>query len=346
MNKKHYDSIDVLKILLLICAIMSTYTLIAMFGVPILPMLNFAPGAFFLLYGYFVLRSDEELDARLKRSIKRAAIAFAIAAVVYFAILCGYCLLTNQRVMDLFDKKTIFDFFVLNIWKPVLGGNIWIVQALLYALVIFYILNRWKLLKKYDMHIMILLFIITVLFGEGANLIHFRVHGYYYISGNFLTRAMPYMLLGRIVYRARFRKDFGRIKSWLWALIFVVGVVLAFIEFYGLMNSGNLVYYNHMIGFIPMSVAVVMIALNSKRSLPFGRYLDDVGKAGFYIYSVVAQIIYYIMVETAPDKVGSLRGYLGVFTVIATLFLAAIYAVIRNRDTKVTEGEKADEASL
>lgn len=347
MNKKYYESVDLLKIILLICMIVGTYTMTASFGLPILPMLSFAPGTFFLLYGYFVLRSDEELELRLKRSIKRAAIAFAVAAVVYFAILCGYCLLNNIRIVDFFDKKTVFDFFVLNIWAPVLGGNIWIVQAILYALIAFYFLNKWKLLKKYDMHIMILLFVIAILFGEGAGLIHFRVRNYTYISGNFLTRAMPYMLLGRILYKARFRKGFRKIKNWMWALIFVVGLMLAFIEFYSLINSGYLVYYSHLIGFIPMSIAIAMIALNTKCKIPFGRYLDDIGKAGFYSYSVVAQLIYSFLLKVAPNKVGSLSAYLGLFTVIVSLLLGAVYALIRNRNTKNPKGEElTDETAL
>ena len=345
MNKRHYESIDFLKLLLLACVIINTFTLVTVTGMPILPMLSFASSTFFLIYGYFVLRDDEELTARLKRSIRHAAIVFVVCMVVYFALVCTAYLIVGDNISELFTRRYIFEFFVLNIWWPYLGGNIWFVQAILYALIIFYFLNKWKLLK-YDLYIMIGLFLIAVLVGEGAGLIGFRVRGYSYISGNFLTRTMPYMLLGRILYKARFRRDFGKIKNWMWLVIFFVGAALYLIEFYGLLSSGKLVYVNHMIGFIPMSVAATMFFLNLKSSFRYGKYYDAMGKAGFYIYSVVAQIIYLILLYAFPDNLNSLSAYLGLFTLIVTLVLSALFARMKNRKEITPKGGNTDEAAV
>ena len=346
MNRKHYESIDFLKLLLLACVIINSFTLIAMTGVPVLPMLNFASATFFLIYGYFVLRDDGELSARLRRSIRHAAIVFVICMVVYFALLLAAYLIVGDNISRLFTKKDIFDFFVLNIWRPYLGGNIWYVQAILYALIIFYFLNKWKLLK-YDLYIMIFLFLIAVVFGEWAGLIHFHVRSYYYISGNFLTRTMPYMLLGRLLYKARSHRGFRRIKNWMWAILFFVGAALYLIEFYGLLSSGYLVYLNHMIGFIPMAVAAAMFFLNMKHKFRYGKYYDDMGKAGYFIYTVIGQIIYLILIYAFPENVSKLAAYLGLFTLIVTLLLSALYARLKNRDKAAPEGgEAADEAAV
>lgn len=346
MNKRHYESIDFLKLLLLACVIINTFTLVSVSGMPILPMLSFASSTFFLIYGYFVLRDDEELPARLKRSIRHAAIVFVVCMVVYFALVCLSYLIVGNNISELFTRKYFFDFFVMNIWWPYLGGNIWFVQAILYALIIFYFLNKWKLLK-YDLYIMIGLFVFAILVGEGAGLIRFQVLGYSYISGNFLTRTMPYMLLGRILYKARFRRDFGKIKNWMWAVIFFVGAALYLIEFYGLLSIGKLIYINHMIGFIPMAVAAAMFFLNMKYKFRFGKYYDDMGKAGFYIYSVVAQFIYLFLIYMFPETVSSLAAYLGLFTLIVTLLLSVLYARLKNRGkTTPEEGGTADEAAV
>lgn len=349
MNRKYYESVDFLKVLLLVLIIISSYTLVNTTGIPVLSILNFCVGTFYLLYGYFVLRDGEDLSERLKRAIRNTAIAFVIAAVVYFALVCLLMLLTGGNVAELFTKKTIFEFFVLNAWAPTLGGNIWIIHAALYALIIFYFMNKWKLLR-YDMIIMIVLFIITILFGEGAGLIGFQVRGYNYIPGCFLTRAMPYMLLGRIIYKARFKREFRKIKNWMWAVIFFVGLALTIIEIYALMSAGRLIYLNHMIGFIPMAIAAVMFFLNLKRKFIFGKYYADIGYAGFYLYSVVAQIIYLVIVRAIDNVPTIVYALLGVFTLVITLALGILYARIRNGKAEKAENteseETTDEASL
>ena len=345
MNKKRYESVDFFKILLLACVTISTYTMSGLSSTPVLPILSFASGAFFLIYGYFVLRDDEDFSTRVKQSIRNAAIAFAICMVVYFALVCGSFLLTGDNLSALFRKRSIFEFIVLNIWQPYLGGNIWIVQSVLYSLIIFYILNKWKLLK-YDMILMIVLFVIAILIGEAARLVNFHLLGYYYISGNFFTRAMPYMLLGRILYRARMHRTFRRIKSWMWAALFFVGIAMALIEIFSLMSAGKLAYVNHMIGFILMSISSFMFFLTTKHKFRFGKYYDAIGKAGFYIYSVIAQVLYLILVFVFPDHAGSLAAYLGVFTLIVTLLLSVIYARMKVRGNTTPKGEDADEAAV
>ena len=339
MNRKYYESIDLLKILLLVLIILSSYTLVNTTGVPVLAMLNFSVGTFYLIFGYFVLRDGEDIAERIKRALIHTAIAFAIAAVVYFALVCLIELIVGGRVSELFNKRTIFDFVVMNGWQPSIGGNIWIIHAALYALIIFYFLEKWNLLR-YDMAIMIGLFVFTVVFGEGAGLIGFNVLGYSYIPGNFLTRAMPYMLLGRIIYRARFRKDFGRIKNWMWAIIFFVGLALTFIEMIGLVNSGRLVYLNHMIGFIPMAIAATMFFLNMKHKFRFGKYFADIGYAGFYVYSVVAQAIYLLMALVFKTSSTVMYALLGVFTLVVTLVIGILYAWLRDRRNQKNESEK------
>ena len=346
MNRKYYESIDLLKLLLLALIILSSYTLVNTSGVPVISMLSFCVGTFYLILGYFVLRDGEGISERIKRSIRHAAIAFAIAAVVYFALNCLVMLITGGSIAGLFGKRAILEFVFLNAWGPNLGGNIWIVHAALYALIIFYFLNKWGLLR-YDMHIMIALILFAIVFGEGAGLIGFRFHGYTYIPGCFLTRAMPYMLLGRLIYKARFNRDFGKIKTWMWVIIFFVGAALTFIEMIGLINAGKLAYLNHMIGFIPMSVAIFMVFLNMKRKFRFGRYFADIGNAGFYIYSVIAQVLYLIFSQCFTYVSPVVYGLLGVFTLIITLGLGILYARWKNRGNQKTESEEqTNEASV
>jgi hypothetical protein len=121
---------------------------------------------------------------------------------------------------------------------------------------------------------------------------------------------------------------------------------MSLIEIYALMSAAKLAYVNHMIGFIVMSVSSFMFFLTLKRKFRFGKYYDAIGKAGFYLYSVVAQVIYLFLVFLFPMQSAGLLPYLGLFTLIVTLLLSTIYARMKTRNTATPKGEDADEAPV
>ena len=106
---------------------------------------------------------------------------------------------------------------VLCTWPFPVGETIWFIQALLYARVILWFMNKYGLMKHYK-KILIVTALLTVFFGEFAGIIRFNFHGYTYIPGNAITRALPYMLLGRFLYEKR-EALFSR-PSWKYCLAF------------------------------------------------------------------------------------------------------------------------------
>ena len=216
---------------------------------------GFAPQVFFAFSGYYTLYEDEEgMEGRLKRSVTRNGIFFGILFVVYSLInLLNPISSASLSLNMLRSKRMWFNFLVLNVWPLPIGDSIWFIQALLYADIILLIAYKLKLLKFYKVFLVVLT-VISLLTGEFARVIGFNVLGYPYIPGGFLTKALPYMLLGMLI---REKYDyFKRIKAWRYIVYFVLGGVLVIGEVLLLGRIGCLDYVGHFLGFAVMVFAV------------------------------------------------------------------------------------------
>ena len=107
---------------------------------------------------------------------------------------------------------------------------------------------------KFYKTVMVLTFIFMLLTGEFSGVIHFHVLGYDYIPGNWLTRGLPYLLLGMFMReKLNYLAD---LKIWKYIALFVVGILLIVGEILLLGHTGNLNYEGHMIGYGLMAAAV------------------------------------------------------------------------------------------
>ncbi len=337
MNKKYYDSVDILKLILMACMILSGYIIQGRVGYYVSYLVCFAGGAFFTLYGYFVLYGIEEDDSRLKLSIRRLLIAFVICALVYFMLVALEMGFEKKEISALFTRRFIFNFLVLNYWVPSIGFNIFYLHAALYAAVICYIANKLHLMR-YSFPVMIFLFLFATVFGEGAKLIRFNFLGYTFIPGTFLTRALPYMLLGRVLHSYKASREISGFTNWVWIAVFVVGTLLAFLEIIGLSVYDKAVYLNHLIGFIPMTAAVCMLALRSKRTFAVAKYCRDIYSVMFYIYTVIGEIVYALIVLKYQQYM-ALIPYLGFITLGISFLCGVIYTGIKHA-SKPSSGRK------
>ena len=282
---------------------------------------GFAIPAFYILSGFYVLDTKrEERMAKTLRKIKRTALCFGIVFLFYVVLNVGLMLLTHFQTFA-FSKRMLFNFIVLNLWPLPIGDNIWFIQAMLYAYIVIFILDKLKLMKFYRI-LLIILFIFMILTGELSGVIRFsNPLGYPYIPGNWLTRALPYILLGKLLRDKK--KKLMEIKFWKYLIAFVVGGVLVVLELFILVWTKTLRYEAHMIGFAIMAVAVCGLAI----SLPLGtgnRVIHFDSAISGLIY-ILMNPIYYAMViflgASHPDFVGMLGG-------IVAFLASAILAII------------------
>lgn len=233
------------------------------FGIPeptgILSALSgFAAPCFFMLSGYFVLPDDDEISMeKTKRKIKRSFFCFIFLLLVY--LLINILVSVTHHLPFSVSLRSVFNFLVLNLWPFSIGSNIWFILAMLTAYIVIFLALRLNLMRFYK-PVLIISVILMLLLGEFAGLIHFNVAGYHCIPGNWLTRAIPYILLGKFL---REKEDHLLCTAeWKYILIWVAGALLTLAEIFVLKRTGFLVYEGHMIGYGVMAFAACGLAIS------------------------------------------------------------------------------------
>ena len=321
LEGKYFCSFDIVRV---ICILMLT---LSTFGLPfrvleyVRPFLSCASGILFTLYGFLVLRDGADLRKNIRHSVKVFIILFA----VYGLITMGYLYVLYGRPFMYFNKHGIFNFVVLNFWGEDICNTIWYVQSVMYALIILWILRRFK---KLDWLLCTVLFVFAVLIGELASVIGFRFIGNDYIPGNFLTRTIPYMLLGRLLYRYYDRIESGKKLA---AELIVAGIVMSVLEFFILLFFGKLGYTGHFIGFILIAAGVCLWAAGSPgsgRLSGFGRCAGKMYKGMYYVYNP----LYYVLVVIAGMLCRTIKqvyifdAFSGLITAVVLFVIFFVYA--------------------
>lgn len=281
---------------------------------------GFAIPAFFILSGYYVL--DNKREVRMEktlRKIKRMALCFAVLFVFYVAVNLPLVFLGNMRIE--FSKRMFFEFFVMNLWPLPIGDNIWFIQAMLYAYIIIFVLDKLKLLRFYKI-ILLVLFLIMLLTGEFAGVIRFdNIFGYPYIPGNWLTRALPYILIGRLMREKK--KSLMKVKFWKYLIAFVIGGVLVIAELLILFRTGYFRYDGHMIGFCIMAVAVCGLAISIPISSPNRIIHFDSAISGL-IYVFMNPVYFWLGLLLAANYPAFIKYASGPIALIISFLLAIV----------------------
>lgn len=314
---------------------------------------GFAIPAFYVLSGYYVLVNKREVRMqKVLRKIKRTALCFAFVFLFYVAVNVPLMLLNHMSIV--FSKRMIFEFVVMNLWPLPIGDNIWFIQAMLYAYLIIFIADKLKILRFYKIALVVL-FIFMLLTGELAGVIRFNnALGYPYIPGNWLTRALPYILLGKLLREKK--KSLMKIQFWKYLIVFVLGGGLVVLETFLLVFTYTIRYTGHMIGFGFMAVAVCGLAV----SIPItkgNRIIHFDSAISGLIYILMNPIYYAIVLFLSPrfpNLVGSIYGLIALL--VSALLALILCSMLPGRvfftnwgmrlEGKVSQSDVDDEPSI
>ena len=219
---------------------------------------GFAAPCFYILSGFFVLPDDREMSTgKTKRKIRRTVLCLAFMFILYLLVNIAVCVI--QKIEVPLSPRVVFNFLVLNLWPLPAGSNIMFIHSMLYAYIVIYIAQRLRLMRYYKA-VLVFTFVFMLLTGEFAGVIHFDVLGYHFISANWLTRALPYILLGKFI------REHGErmlsIRTWQYILLVAAGAVLTAGEMILLDRAGLLIYQGHMAGYGLMAFAACGLALS------------------------------------------------------------------------------------
>ncbi len=320
--------IEKMRLLLMACSILYTYGIYLLLGDINNALFGFSFPALYIISGYLVLRKSENIEKRILRTVGRTAICL----VILFAVYLGLSLLAewDTTVTAITSKAFWVNFFLLGDFNLPIGFPIWYVQALLYAYIIIYAIYKLKLLK-FDIYIAALCLIVTVLTGELAGVIGFNFFGHTYISGNFFTRALPYILIGCFIHRKK--NFFADLKTKHFCIIILAGFVLSVAEYILLSVTGTKVYVSHLLGMGLVAVAVCVFVFNSSGLRIRSEALQLLSRYELMIPFFISSPIYYFLVKFVQSQneqsVYEIAAFIGIIVAVLSFMVLFIYAYIR-----------------
>ncbi|GEM_PF-6989678 len=312
MQKKYLTGLDFLRVFCMGLYVILCYSLPLYFAESYKPLLGFSAGTLFCIYGFCSLQDETNLAERIRRCL----VAFSICFAGYAVLLMLFCRVLYGTFFPALDARALLNFAVLNYWPTlngwpgIVGQSIWLLQAALYSVLLCALFRRCR---KWDWLICIILFVFSFYSGDGAALCHFNLLGNEYIPGNFLTRALPYMLLGRIIWRKQ--QKLCAFHPLIWVGVVIVGFVLAMAELYLFARWEIMIYSGHLLGFIPVTVGLCVLALQ----LPSPREHSNIAVFVKYYY----RWLYY-----AFNPLAELLSLFGLFIYKTYAQYALFYSVI------------------
>ena len=273
---------------------------------------------FLVVCGYFCYRTDkEEFSKRLKKQIKKIAILAVLSNVLFliFDILLQF-FFSNNSVFDIkqyFTSEKWFDFAVYN--QSPFADHLWYLGSLLYALIIIWVLCKFKLVN-YIMFLAPLLLLCYILpLRAGGNMIVWR---------NCIMVSVPYFLFGCII--RRYQKFLTRLNRWILPSIITVLIITNYIEF--------TIYNSVAPPFISAELLVIALVLFMLKHPSIGKntILEKIGREYslfIYIFHMSIVILMFRWYET-----GSMPDFLlycaPVVVFVLSLVAAFLYKSVKN----------------
>ena len=311
-------------------------------GVSINSFFGFAPIAFFILSGYLVLRESTNRSARIVRAIKRSAIVFGALVIAYFTMSLAISHFSSaDSLPNLGDMQLWTDFLVLNRWPFAVGNSIWYVQSLLYAYIVIYFMDKLKLLK-FDWFFSFALILFTVVTGEFSGVFRMNLPGADSLSGNFINRALPYILLGSFMHKKidKLSKRHSSQYRW-WIFIGFVSMALEGSLLRVLKVPGD---YGHMIGMPVIAVSICVLAFKqAKKSgfeATFGMSRWNINFIYYLCCPVYVLMTFYLEQYEISDLYQTVD-FLGILTFTICFCIGWIPGIIRKlREQKQKKSKK------
>ena len=249
--------VNAVRVLLMAAVVLSVYRVPVRFSRYFALLCEFAPCALFALYGYFALRIHRTRSTKsvLKHSLSSTVRVFLKLLFAYVVLGFLYQWLTVGNPVSWLSLPNLLTWLVFCKWPINLGDSIWMLQCVLYALVVFTLLHRFSHNKVVDFAACGGLMVLGIVFGEMAGI--FKMP--FYLERNFLTTTIPYMLFGKLLHYAP--DKLRNCKSKVLVLLFGGGVVLCAAEALFLRSKGMIDTCQHLIGFLPMTAATLLFAV-------------------------------------------------------------------------------------
>ena len=178
-------------------------------GVAVQAISRFCVPFFFMVSGYFcfhplvqqfesqrtMILNKESNSLVIRKKVIHIAKITLYASLFYLAfVLLQQLLFQNQNFT--ISKKALFNWVVFNVPR-VIAGQYWFLFALLYAYLLYGIMERLNL-RKISYILAGVMFVVYVVMAQGMHLAGIKIPNHFY--RNWLIEAFPYFMLGRWIH--------------------------------------------------------------------------------------------------------------------------------------------------
>ncbi len=221
-------------------------------------MARVAVPVFFIITGYFY--SDTVARHKEKQQIKKILCLAVEANILFFVwnVILGILRRKSIRfyIQSIFTGKSILKFLVLN--ESPLAGHLWYLGAILYVLIIVFLMDKFNC-RKILYYLTPVLLIADLLFGKYSLLVLHREFPYILVR-NFLCVGIPYFCIGNLISEKQCSEN--RDKKFFQILI-VFFVIASLAERLFLVNAGLNATRDHYISTTFLSLCLFVYTLKS-----------------------------------------------------------------------------------
>lgn len=260
-SSKRVDNIDMLKGICAFLIVCIHTPFPGVFGEYFTALSRIAVPIFFMITGFFY--SNVVVKCQQKKQIKNIFMLVLSSNLFYFLFNGAISIVSgvgfNNYLNRTFKLKNIIKFIFLN--ESPFGGHLWYLGAILYVLIITFILDKYKI-RKVMYYITPLLLAGDLVLGK-YSLLFFRKEFSTLLVRNFLFVGIPYFTIGIMLYQHREYIQKKLKKSLLLGFI-ILFAILNIIERFVLIQGGINATRDQYIFTIFLSLAVFTFLMKIK----------------------------------------------------------------------------------
>ncbi len=245
--------------------------------------------AFFMITGYFYTQTRER--KRETKQIKKVFVLFLVANLLYAVWMVAKLVMAGKSVAEyvkgFLNWRTLIEFLFFN--QSPHKNSVWYLSALLYALVVLWLVGKKISLKKLYPLIPVLLAINLVLGAYSEVIFGCEISVVY--SRNFIFYAIPYILLGDFMYN---NKDkFSKTTSLILVPVFLATTLA---EYFILSRGHESFVREHFISSFFLTFCLFNLFLKCESSMAGKSFFEKIAGYG-QKYTLVIYIVHSIIID-------------------------------------------------
>ena len=235
--------------------------------------------------------------------------------------------------MDIFSFKKIVKLIFFN--ESPFAGHLWYLNALLYVLIIMYIVDKLKV-RKFLYYTIPVFLLIDLIFGKYSMLL-FGQQIPYILVRNFLFVGLPYFLIGNLIYdnKEKLTTTFTT-KKIVFILIFFA--ITTLVEKYILVTANLNATRDHYISTTFLSIFMLLLFIKIPM-VKNNNVLATIGKK-YSLHIYIIHLMFVKIYNAYTINVSILNYFIQLIIFIASILVAMLYIKIKNLLLKYKKRDK------